>query len=196
MPDRSAVNLADVNLDIDPRSQPKAATLSPDAPFRLLILGDFSGRANRKPPRANLKPIDIDPDNFEQVMERLHVELQLTAASAPLTIQFRELDDFDPDHLYQTLPLFRAFRDTRRQLEDPQTFRAAAARLQPAPPPAASSYSLLDMITGEAEENQHATQRAAPPRAAPPSLTTTGTTSSAASSPDTPPRAAIPARTI
>jgi type VI secretion system protein ImpC len=139
MPDRVSMN-----LDIDPRSQPKPATLAPDAPFRILVLGNFSGRGT---PIADATPIDIDPDNFEKVMESLRVELHLTAASAPLTLQFRELDDFDPDHLYQTLPLFRAFRDTRKQLENPQTFRTAAARFQPAP----TSGSLLDAITGESE---------------------------------------------
>src|SRR5579862_1591715 len=144
MPDRYSVNLDVASLNVDPRSQPQSATVAPDAPFRILVLGNFSGRAT---PVAHAKPIDIDPGNFEQVMESLRVELHLTASSAPLTLQFRELDDFDPDHLYQTLPLFRAFRDTRKQLENPQTFRTAAARFQPAP----TSGSLLDAITGESE---------------------------------------------
>jgi type VI secretion system protein ImpC len=140
MPDRVSMN-----LDIDPRSQPKSATLTPDIPFRILVLGNFSGRAN-----AAL-PIDIDPDNFEDVMKSLRIELPLTT-SAPLTLQFRELDDFDPDRIYQSLPLFRALRDTRRQLEDPSTFRAAAARFEPV----ASTASLLDAITGESEAPQRA----------------------------------------
>ena len=150
MPDR-----ATVNLDVDPLSQPKHATIARDDPFRILVLGDFSGRANRKLPLENPKPIDVDPDNFEQVMEALHIELQLAAGSTPLTLRFRELDDFDPDRLYQTLPLFQAFRDTRRRLEDPQTFRAAAARLRPDPSPAPKSGgSLLDQIADETSEPQ------------------------------------------
>jgi len=38
---------ASVNLDVDTGTQPLHAVPEPDTPFRILILGDFSGRANR-----------------------------------------------------------------------------------------------------------------------------------------------------
>ena len=42
-----------------------------DSPFRVAILGDFSGRANRRAtPQAKLrdrKPIAVDLDNFDDV---------------------------------------------------------------------------------------------------------------------------------
>jgi type VI secretion system protein ImpC len=67
------------------------------------------------------------------------------------------LDDFHPDHLYDTLPLFQTLRQTRAQLANPATFRAAAARLKPEPPPAAApakpfSGSLLDQIVEQTPE--------------------------------------------
>jgi type VI secretion system protein ImpC len=46
-----------------------------------------------------------------------------------MAIQFKQLDDFLPDHLYRNLPLFQALRETRARLNNPATFAAAAAEL-------------------------------------------------------------------
>jgi type VI secretion system protein ImpC len=136
---------------------PTVNSRSSDVPFRIAVLGDFSGRANRRVPRrgsrlAGVKSRLIDPDNFEEVMQALGVELLLSAGSAPLPIAFRELDDFHPDQLYRDLPLFQAFRQTRAQLSNPQSFRAAAQRLRPDPPPPVTSGNLLDQIAEQTPE--------------------------------------------
>jgi type VI secretion system protein ImpC len=95
--------------------------------------------------------VEIDPDNFEEVMARLGAGFELTAGEAPVELRFRELDDFHPDHLYASLPLFQTLRQTRAELANPATFRAMAARLRPDPTssssaPAARGGSLLDQI--------------------------------------------------
>jgi type VI secretion system protein ImpC len=94
----------------------------PDSPFHILIAGDFSGGANRK--RA---PIEIDRDNYEDVMARLAAEARLQIGDAVLPIRFQEMDDFHPDSLYARLPPFQALRKLRGRLEDGSTFAAAAA---------------------------------------------------------------------
>ena len=38
---------ADVVMDVEPSQRRIAATPEPDAPFQVLIMGDFSGRASR-----------------------------------------------------------------------------------------------------------------------------------------------------
>lgn len=143
------ISAVHIDTGLDPESKPIFANSSAD-PFRIVLLGDFGGRASRNEPRLRRDPILIDPDNFEAVMERLGTGLELSAGGVSLTLRFRELDDFHPDHLYQTLP-FQSLRNARAELADPATFRAAASSLQaaPAPPSAPLSGSLLDQIVEE-----------------------------------------------
>ena len=58
----------------EPIQAPKATS-----PFRIAVLGDFSGRAHRGTiePLADRKPIRVDRDNLDQVMERFGVEVRL-----------------------------------------------------------------------------------------------------------------------
>src|SRR5437016_11393724 len=104
-----------------------------DTPFRIAVLGDFSGRENRVVLDAGLqgrKPLLVDRDNFEDVMARLAPELHLPLGGpdGPRTpVRFRELDDFHPDHLYESLKICQALRETRDRLNDRATFDAAAA---------------------------------------------------------------------
>src|SRR5258708_5785172 len=114
-----------------------------DTPFRILVLGDFGASA------ASAKPVVVDRDNFESVMARLDVGLELPGAGR---LRFKELDDFHPDRLFESLDLFHGLREMRERIEDPETFRQAASELmEPArePKPASpidflSSGSLLD----------------------------------------------------
>jgi type VI secretion system protein ImpC len=130
---------ADVKLDVNPGSQPQPERAEPDSPFRVLILGDFSGRANRGLFETRLgtrRPVPVDRDNFEAVLEKMRPELAFSlATSSALSIRFKELEDFHPDRLFARLDLFQALRETRERLADSATFAAAAAALQPAPAP-------------------------------------------------------------
>lgn len=91
-----------------------------DTPFRILVLGDFGASA------ASARSVFIDRDNFDQVMGRLKVSLELPGAG---TLRFKELDDFHPDRLFESLELFRGLREMRERIEDPETFRQAASEL-------------------------------------------------------------------
>ena len=139
-----------------------------DTPFRILIAGDFGATA------APAKPVFIDRDNFDHVMAQLKVGLELPGVG---TMRFHSLDDFHPDHLFESLELFRGLRELRESVEDPETFRATATELMAPPeprheskpqPPAdfLSSGSLLDDIV-EATESPTASA-AAPIRKADP----------------------------
>jgi hypothetical protein len=55
-----------------------------EMPFRILVLGDFSGRGSRGERATSLadrKLLRIDRDNFEDVMSRLRVEVQVSLAA-------------------------------------------------------------------------------------------------------------------
>ncbi len=106
----------------------------PEAPFRVLIMGDFSGRANRglsSGPLSRRKPVLVDRDNFDEVMSRLGIEIHLPMGekAPPLNLRFRALDDFHPDQLFDRLEPLKALRESRRKLADPRTFAAAAEEL-------------------------------------------------------------------
>jgi type VI secretion system protein ImpC len=91
-----------------------------DTPFRILVLGDFGASA------GSARPVFIDRDNFDEVMGRLKVGLELPGAGA---LRFKEVDDFHPDHLFESLDLFHGLRELRARVEDPETFRKTASEL-------------------------------------------------------------------
>ncbi|WP_319585603.1 type VI secretion system contractile sheath domain-containing protein [uncultured Desulfobulbus sp.] len=138
-------------------------------PFRLLVMGDFSGRASRGALRAaasldDLRPIQVDRDLIEELPAKLGAAISLTLAEgeAPLTLRFEELEDFHPDRLFDRVEIFQHLRQVRRELRSPATYNAAAAEVsswlkeaspqskENAPPPAspvsAPSASLLDRV--------------------------------------------------
>jgi type VI secretion system protein ImpC len=116
----------------------------PDAPFRILVMGDFSGRTNRniRSGLAGRRPVLIDLDNFEEVMEQMQPSLRLPG----LELRFREIDDFHPDHLHRNLDFFQRLADLPYQ--PPQAVRAA---------PIPSGAGLLDSILEQSGETSPAT---------------------------------------
>ncbi|HEV2765413.1 MAG TPA: type VI secretion system contractile sheath large subunit, partial [Pyrinomonadaceae bacterium] len=124
-------------IEVHLASRGAEADTRPDAevPFRILLVGDFSGRASRgeavEPGElAARRPFVVDRDNFDEVMRRLGVRLRLDIGGRRLDLYFDALEDFHPDRLYERLEVFRPFRQTRRRLQDPSTFDAAAAEVR------------------------------------------------------------------
>ncbi|MGQ0540758.1 MAG: type VI secretion system contractile sheath domain-containing protein [Blastocatellia bacterium] len=130
-----------------------------EPPFKILALGDWSGDAETRP-LYDRKPIEIDRDNFDEIIERLGVRLDLDFADgSTLPIDFAELDDFHPDALFRRIPLFTELRDLRKRLKDENTFYSAARDARErfgvstikesdtvSEPPAAPTDNLLDAI--------------------------------------------------
>src|SRR3954453_3445634 len=99
-----------VHLDVNPGTKP-SAVLDPETPFRVLLLGDFSGRAAQAGKSSTgWKPVAIDRDNFEEVLARVRPEFG--------GMRFAELDDFHPDRIYQGRG-FQSLREVRKKLETP-----------------------------------------------------------------------------
>jgi type VI secretion system protein ImpC len=122
---------ATVTLDVDAGVETLPARPESDTPFRILVLGDFSGRGNRgEPAAARLRPYLIDRDNFDQVLARIRPELELGEHGRGIVLRFRELEDFHPDRIYERAAGFGKLRETRRKLGDPETFAEAAATVK------------------------------------------------------------------
>ncbi|MBT3376051.1 MAG: hypothetical protein HN742_21755 [Lentisphaerae bacterium] len=151
-------------------SSPDDAPVSPETPFRIGIVGDFSGRAGRGSPNVPGMAGDpgvyrIDIDNMEDVFAEIAPRLCLPVgenADVSINIEFGELEDFHPDALLDRVELFSKLRDLRGRLKSPSTFAQAAAELavggvstdtadRPEPTaetPTAPAGSMLDQLLG------------------------------------------------
>ena len=189
MPDRHSYG--EIHLDVTAGRERIQARPDSETPFRIAILGDFSGRGNRKVVEigealANRRPVLIDRDNYDSVLAKVspHFDLMVGGEDGiPLDVKFSDLDDFHPDSLFRRVQLFQKLRDTREKLSDAKTFAQTADELglkgsQPAAPPApaparrnanadveqAVSGNLLEQML---EETEKRTDRPAAPRGDP-----------------------------
>jgi type VI secretion system protein ImpC len=115
--------------------QPKAGDATPnyrsgDNPFRILLLADLSGRAQRNIEDAadlGARPcFRVDVDDYDSVLTKYAPRIDWPIGR----LNFKEIDDFHPDQLYQKLDVFRYLRDTRAKLKDPGTFAETAQQLR------------------------------------------------------------------
>jgi type VI secretion system protein ImpC len=106
--------------------------MPPETPFRLLLVGNFSGQRASASPLGQRKPVLIDRDNFDEVLTKIAPNLTLTpqADEAVPTIAFRALDDFEPDRLFKSLAAFDELRTLQSQIGQPSTYEAAAAKVR------------------------------------------------------------------
>jgi len=93
-----------------------------ETPFRILMLGDWSGDAAKRS-LGERRPIEIDRDNFDEVISRLGVRIRLGDGQE---LSFSSLDDFHPDEIYKRVDIFAELRELRKRLKDPDTFNQAA----------------------------------------------------------------------
>ena len=81
----------------------------PEVPFRILVLGDFSGREHRAifesgAALAGRRAVEVDRDNLNEVLMRMKPEIRLPLPGSEkdaLTLRFSELEDFHPGRLYE-----------------------------------------------------------------------------------------------
>jgi type VI secretion system protein ImpC len=108
--------------------------LPEEPPFNLLLLGDWSGKSSSLISDLGLKrPILIDRDNFDEVMSKLNVNLDLDLNNDGeniLSFQFKEIEDFHPDKIFQQVSLFEDLRDLRRRLLNENSFNEAAGEVR------------------------------------------------------------------
>lgn len=154
----SRSELVSTHLDVSAGEEVRMDRPEEETPFRIAILGDFSGRANRGvdggPRLRGRRPIAVDIDNIDDVLAQLGVALELPGPDEPVRMRFESLDDFHPEALYRDVPLFSELRHRReRALETPDAPRRPAPRLSSVDPlPAVlESGSLLDAIVSGAE---------------------------------------------
>ena len=107
------------------------AQVSRETPFRILLMGDFSGAAHGDSqgyvPLTHRRPVLIDVDNVAEVMQRLRSSVLLPADVADNTpLPLREIEDFHPDVWVTRVRQFDRLRSLRDALFDVSSFDRAA----------------------------------------------------------------------
>ncbi|MCI0667206.1 MAG: type VI secretion system contractile sheath large subunit [Methylococcaceae bacterium] len=101
--------------------------------YKLLVMGDFSGRKSTFSTPLEHPAHQVDCDNLEQRMRQLGPSLDLSLgdnSARRLHIEFSELEGFHPDRLYDRLELFDELRSLRKSLLNPQTFAETARSIR------------------------------------------------------------------
>ncbi|HEY7394984.1 MAG TPA: type VI secretion system contractile sheath large subunit [Gemmatimonadaceae bacterium] len=132
--------------------------------YRILILGDFSGRARAVDRTVSTRR--VDRDDLDDAIKAIGPELALSLdASLPATMKFAELEDFHPDRLLGRVPLLvslRELRDARPSSDRPRETIAPSSRTDAAAL-SLGSGSLLDRIMeGEPDAGGTAVRGIAP----------------------------------
>jgi len=105
----------------------EGAEIVRELPFVVGVLGDFAGDP-RHPlqPLAERKFVQIDRDNFSDVMQRLatglHLDVENTLGEEggrmPVELQFNSIEDFDPHRVLEQVPALKTLLETRNRLRD------------------------------------------------------------------------------
>jgi type VI secretion system protein ImpB len=105
----------------------EGAEIVRELPFVVGVIGDFSGDPT-KPlrPFADRKFIQIDRDNFNEVMQRLAPGLKLKVentlagdgSTMAVDLAFNSIEDFEPGRVLDQVPALKALLETRDRLRD------------------------------------------------------------------------------
>jgi type VI secretion system protein ImpB len=105
----------------------EGAEIVRELPFVIGVLGDFTGDP-REPlrPLGERKFVQIDRDNFNEVMQRLGPGLQLQVENKlgegndmmPVELRFNSIEDFEPGRMLEQVPALKALLETRDRLRD------------------------------------------------------------------------------
>ena len=98
-----------------------------ELPFVIGVLGDYVGKPEEPlPALKNRKFIEIDPDNFNQVLAGMKPRLAYTVdnklqndgSKMGVDISFKSIEDFDPDNIVQNVEPLRKLVEARQKLSD------------------------------------------------------------------------------
>src|SRR5262249_55604246 len=82
-----------------------------ESPFRIAILGDFSGRGTNAELRdakslAKIKPLLVTRDALDSALAKLKVALPVTVDNEKAVLSFSSLEDFHPDQIVSKVTAF------------------------------------------------------------------------------------------
>ena len=98
-----------------------------ELPFVVGVMGDFVGKPEEPlPALKNRKFVEIDPDNFNQVLSGMKPRLAYTidnklqddGSKLGVDLKFNSIEDFEPDNIVQQVEPLRKLVEARQKLSD------------------------------------------------------------------------------
>jgi type VI secretion system protein ImpB len=105
----------------------EGAEILRELPFVVGVIGDFSGDPTQPlRPLSDRKFIQIDRDNFDEVMARMTPGLNIRVANKladdgsemAVALKFNSIEDFEPARVAEQVPALKALLETRNKLRD------------------------------------------------------------------------------
>lgn len=98
-----------------------------ELPFVVGVMGDFVGKPEEPlPALKNRKFVEIDPDNFNQVLSGMKPRVAFTVenklqddgSKMGVDLKFNNIEDFEPDSIVQNVEPLRKLVEARKKLAD------------------------------------------------------------------------------
>jgi type VI secretion system protein ImpB len=98
-----------------------------ELPFVVGVMGDFVGKSEEPLPAIkNRKFVEIDPDNFNQVLAGMKPrvafsvenKMQNDGSKVGVDLKFNNIEDFEPDNVVQQVEPLRKLVEARQKLSD------------------------------------------------------------------------------
>jgi type VI secretion system protein ImpB len=98
-----------------------------ELPFVVGVMGDFVGKPEEPlPALKNRKFVELDPDNFNQVLAGMKPrlaysvenKLQDDGGKLGVELKFNNIEDFEPDNIVQQVEPLRKLIEARQKLSD------------------------------------------------------------------------------
>jgi type VI secretion system protein ImpB len=120
--DQSVAPKERVNITYKPATGDRQSEV--ELPLKMLFVGDYTGHTDERPVEDR-KPINIDKDNFQQVLSEHNLAIDLAVpntlteekgAELAVKLKFKKLSDFGPDAVADQIPEIRTLVELRAAL--------------------------------------------------------------------------------
>ena len=124
-----------------------------ELPFVIGVMGDFTGKPEEPLPAfKNRKFVEVDPDNFNQVMAGMKPRLAFTVdnklqddgSKMGVELKFNDIEDFEPDNIVQQVEPLRKLVEARQKLGDLRSKMDGNEKLE----------SFLEEVIGNADKQK------------------------------------------
>ena len=129
-----------------------------ELPFVVGVMGDFSGDPTEPlAPLKDRKFIQIDRDNFDQVIRRMAPGLQYRVENTlandgsemAVSLKFESIEDFEPGRVIDQVAPLKRLLETRNKLRDLMTKADGSEQLEGLLESILKDQSQLDRLKGE-----------------------------------------------
>ncbi len=114
-----------INYDVET----EGGTEKKELPFVVGTMGDYSGNAptKEKKPLKERSFIEIDTDNFDDVIERVGPGVRFKVDNVleeegdremAVELSFKKMEDFEPMNIAKQVPALKSLLEARQQLEE------------------------------------------------------------------------------